>query len=133
MIILTNTASQELAPGQSLVFNLEILHTGCAECYRAGSGAISMRMQNAIYDINISANIGSTTAATTANLTAFLNGSPMTETTMLYTTTTVGDLNTVSRSTGVRTCCGPETITFVNNGDTTIVVEQPLVKIRRVA
>lgn len=133
MIILTNTGSQTLDPGQSLVFNLEILHTGCAECHRVGTGAVTMRMQQAIYDIDISANIGSTTAATTANLTAFLNGSPMTETTMLSTTTTVGDLNTVSRSTSIRTCCGPETIVLTNNGDTTIVVEQPLMKIRRVA
>lgn len=30
-------------------------------------------------------------------------------------------------------CCGPETLTIVNNGETTVVVEQPLLKIKRVA
>lgn len=134
MIILTNTASQELAPGQSLTFNVEILHTGCAECHRIGSGAVTLRMQQAIYDIFFKANIGSTTAATPAQFTIFLNGSPMTETTMVSTTAAVGDLNNVSCETGVRTCCcGPEMVTLVNNGETTIVVEQPLLKIKRVA
>lgn len=28
---------------------------------------------------------------------------------------------------------GPETLTIVNNGETTVVVEQPLLKIKRVA
>ncbi len=134
MIILTNNASLELAPGQSLTFNTDILHTGCAECHRIGSGAVTLRMQQAIYDIFFKANIGSTTAATAAQLTLFLNGSPMNETTMVSTTTTVGDVNNVACETGVRTCCcGPETLTVVNNGETTVVVEQPLLKIKRVA
>ena len=134
MIILTNNASQELAPGQSLTFNTEILHTGCAECHRIGSGAVTLRMQQAIYEVFFKANIGSTTAATPAQFTIFLNGSPMTETTMVSTTNAVGDVNTVACETGVRTCCcGPETLTIVNNGETNIVVEQPLLKIKRVA
>lgn len=134
MIILTNNASLELAPGQSLTFNTEILHTGCAECHRIGSGAITLRMQQAIYDIFFKANIGATTAATPAQLAMYLNGSPMTETTMVSTTAAVGDVNNVACETGVRTCCcGPETLTIVNNGESTVVVEQPLLKIKRVA
>lgn len=133
MIILTNSVSQELAPGQSLTFDTVILHTGCAECHRVGSGAVILRMQQAIYDIDISGNIVAT-APGVANLTVYLNGSPMNETIMNHTTTAAGDVNTVARSTAVRTCCcGPETITATNNGDTTIVVEQPLLKIKRVA
>lgn len=134
MLILTNDASLTLGPNQSVTFNLELLHTGCAECHRIGSGGVILRMQQAIYDIFFKANIGSTTAATAAQLTMFLNGSPMTETTMVSTTAAVGDLNTVACETGVRTCCcGPETLTIVNNGETTVVVEQPLLKIKRVA
>lgn len=53
---------------------------------------------------------------------------------MVSTTTTVGDVNNVACDTFVRTCCcGPETLTIVNNGETTVVVEQPLLKIKRVA
>jgi len=46
----------------------------------------------------------------------------------------VGDVNNVACDTFVRTCCcGPETLTIVNNGETTVAVEQPLLKIKRVA
>lgn len=134
MLILTNDTSLTLGPNQSVTFNLEILHTGCAECHRINSGAVSLRMMQAIYELFFKANIGSTTAATPAQLAIFLNNSPMEETTMVSTTAAVGDVNNVSCKTAVRTCCcGPETITIVNNGDTTIVVEQPLLAIKRVA
>lgn len=133
MIILTNDGSPILAPGQSLTFNIEILHTGNAECHRIGSGAVTMRMLRAIYNVFFKANIGAT-APGQANLTMFLNGSPMVETTMLSTTAAAGDLNNVACETGIRTCCcGPETLTIVNNGETTITVEDPLLKIRRTA
>lgn len=134
MLILTNDTSLTLGPNQSVTFNLEILHTGCAECHRINSGAVSLRMLNAIYKVFFKANIGSTTAATPAQLTMFLNASPMEETRMVSTTAAVGDVNNVACETGVRTCCcGPETLTIVNDGETTIVVEQPLLDIKRVA
>lgn len=134
MIILTNTASQELAPGQSLTFDTKILHTGCAECHRVGSGAVMMRMQNAIYDINFSANIGATVAAGVAQLDIMLDGSPLIESTMISTTAAVGDLNNVAKDTGVKTCCcSPETITIVNTGETTVIVENPSLFIKRIA
>ena len=133
MMNLTNDTSLTLGPGQSVTFNLEILHTGDAECHRPGSGSVMLRMLRAIYDISFKANIGAT-APGVANLTIFLNGSPMPETAMISATAAAGDLNNVSCSTCVRTCCcGPETITIVNNGETTITVEQPLLKIKRVA
>lgn len=133
MIILTNNASLELAPGQSLTFNTDILHTGCAECHRTGSGAVTLRMQQAIYDVFFKANIGAT-APGAAQIAMFLNGSPMPETTMVSTTAAAGDVNNVACETAVRTCCcGPETLTIVNNGETTVVIEQPLLKIKRVA
>ena len=53
MIILSNTASQELAPGQSLTFNLKVLHTGRCECFRENSGAVMFAQRNAIYEIDI--------------------------------------------------------------------------------
>lgn len=134
MLILTNDTSLTLGPNQSVTFNLEILHTGCAECHRINSGAVSLRMLQAIYKVFFKANIGSTTAATPAQLTMFLNGAPMEETRMVSTTAAVGDVNSVACETGVRTCCcGPETLTIVNDGETTIVVEQPLLDIKRVA
>lgn len=133
MIILTNTVSQELAPGQSLTFDTEVLHTGCAECRRIGSGAVALRMQKAIYDIDFGANIGSTTVGN-AQLAIEVNGSPILGTTMISATGAVGDVNRVSSRTAIQTCCcGPETITIVNTGTTTVVVENSSLFIRRVA
>lgn len=134
MIILTNSTSLTLGPGQSATFDTVVLHTGCAECYRNGSGAVTLRMQNAMYEIAAGGNIGATTAGDVANLTVFLNGSPLPETVMNSVTAAVGDVNNVFRETAVRTCCcGAETATIRNNGDTTIVLENPLFKVKRVA
>ena len=132
MIILTNDGSPILAPGQSLTFNLVILHTGCAECYRPGSGAVGLRRTGSIYDVDFKANIGAT-APGEANLTLFLDSSPMNETAMVSETAAAGDLNNVACSTAIKTMCMPSTLTVVNNGETTITVEDPLLKIRRTA
>lgn len=133
MIILTNTASQTLAPGQSLVFNTEVLHTGCAECHRIGTGTVTLRMERAIYEIHFSANIGAT-AEGTAQLDIMLDNSPMIETTMISTTAAAGDLNNVAKDTAVQTCCcGPENIIITNTGETTINVTDPSLFIKRIA
>ena len=124
MIILTNTASQEVGPGQSLTFDTEILRTGCAECHRINSGAVTLRQQQAIYEVHFSANIGATE----------INGSPLVETTMISATAAVGDVNNVAKDTAIRTCCcGPETLTIANTGETTVVVENPSLYVKRVA
>lgn len=133
MIILTNSASQEVAPGQSLIFDTEILKTGCAECHRTGSGTVMLRMRKAIYEIKFSANIGAT-APGAAQVAIDINGDPLSETTMISTTAAAGNVNNVSSDTAVRTCCfGTETVTIENLGETTIVVENPLWFIKRIA
>ena len=135
MLILTNSSSLTLGPNQSATFDTVRLHTGCAECFRPGSGTVMLTARNAIYDIFAGGNIGATEVGN-ANLTVFLNSSPMTETSMNSATAAVGDTNSVSRETGVRTCCCgnvSESVTLRNNGETTIVLENPILKIRRVA
>lgn len=131
MLILTNTGSQALAPGQSVVYNLVILHMGRGECYREGSGSVVLGQRNALYEIDFGANIGATTAASQAQLDIMLNGSPLVETTMISTTAAIGDLNNVSRHTTIRTCCCcPETITITNTGETTVTVEDPSLSVK---
>ena len=125
MIILSNSIAQTLAPGQSLTFDTTVLHTGCAECHRSGSGSVGLRANNGIYNVSFRANIGSTTAATDAQLSVQMGGSPIPETTMQSYTTTVGNLNNVACETGVSTCCcngGGGAITVTNTGTTTITV-----------
>lgn len=136
MIILTNSTSLTLGPGQSATFDTILLQTKSgAECFRKGSGTVLLTARNAIYNIAGGGNIGATTVGN-ANLTIFLNNSPMTETTMNHATATVGDTNNVFRETSIRTCrmCNvAEGVTLVNNGETTIVLENPILKIGRVA
>jgi len=133
MLILTNTASQELAPGQIVIFNLSVLHTGKWECYRDGSGSVGLRAQNAIYEVNFSADIGAT-APGVAELSIVMVNSPLPETTMTSTTAAAGDLNNVAKTTAVKTCCcSSEFITVANTGTTTITVANPSLYIKRTA
>ena len=131
VISLTNMVSQELAPGQSLIFSTPVMHSGKCECFRPNSGAVILRAQNAIYEVHFSANIGAT-APGEAQLSIEVNGSPIFEGTMISTTVAAGDLNNVSRCIPIRTCgCGSETITIVNTGETTITVENPSLFVKR--
>ena len=136
MIILTNSTSLTLGPGQSATFDTIRLQTKSgAECFRQGSGTVFLTARNAIYNIAAGGNIGATTVGD-ANLTVFLSNSPMTETAMNSATAAVGDTNNVFCETSIRTCCKcnvSEAITLVNNGETTIVLENPILKIGRVA
>lgn len=123
MILLTNTTAQTLTPGQSITFDEVILHSGCGECFRRNTSSAKMRF-NGIYEVHFSGNIGTSTAAGTANLAMTLSGnSVLPETNMLSVTATVGDLNNVSSTTLVKNCCGDyDRISVVNNGTTDITV-----------
>lgn len=137
MIILSNSGSLDLGPGQSVTFNIVILHTGCAEQHRPGTGAVTLRAPNAIYAVEFGANIGAS-APGVAQLGMLVNGDPLPEMTMISTTAAAGDLNTVSKKThlATRDCCPnmmpvPKTITIVNTGETNVIVENPLLDIKR--
>lgn len=68
MILLTNTIAQTIEPGDSVTFDEVILHSGCGECHRKGSGSVKLRC-NGVYELHFSANIGGETAATAVQLT----------------------------------------------------------------
>lgn len=122
MIELSNTNAQVLAAGQSVIFDTVLLHTGCGECHRPNSGAVNLAQKKAIYEISFNANIGATTAGDDAQLAITLDGSPLPETTAKVVTTTAGDLQNISASTFVQTCCcnAANTILLTNTGTTTI-------------
>jgi len=134
MIILSNSIAQTIEPGQSATFDTTILKTGCSECFRNGSGSVIMKKHPAIYEIDFGGNIGGA-AAGQVQLAIAINGSPMTETTMIETVAADTDLNSVSRSTSVSTCgCGCETCTIVNNGTEAVTLgARPLLRIKRTA
>ena len=137
MIELSNTNAQTLAPGQSVIFNTVILHTGCAECYRDNSSAVSLTQRNAIYEVGFNCNIGATEAATAGQLAVTLNGALLQETTAIVTTTAAGDLDNVAATTFIKTCCCgnvANTVLLTNTGTTEINVgENPRFSVKRIA
>ena len=135
MIILSNSIAQTLDPGQSVTFDTVVSKTGCSECFRVGSGVVTLRQQKAIYEIKFGANIGAATAGDAAQLAISINGSPLVEGSMISTTAAAGDLNNVGKDTAIRTCCcGPETCTITNTGTTTVNIDKgPSLFIRRIA
>lgn len=136
MIELSTTNAQVLSPGQSAIFDIIILHTGCAECYRNNSGSINLTQRNAIYEISFNCNIGATIAATPAQIAVTLDGSSLQETTQKTISTAAGDLQGVGAQTFVRTCCcgGSNTILLTNTGTTEINLDaKARISVKRVA
>lgn len=134
MIILSNTLAQVLNPGQSLVFDNTIMHTGCgAECHRNGSAPVALT-KGGIYEIFAKVNVAPTEEGT-AEVAVAISGGALPETTMVSTPSAAGDLNTVSCKTAVRPCgpCG-ESITVQNVGTIPINVDSnSMLFIKRIA
>lgn len=135
MIELSNTNAQVLAAGQSVIFNTVLLHTGCGECHRPNSGSVNLAQKNAIYEVSYNANIGSTTTGD-AQLAITLDNSPLPETTGKVVTEAAGDLQNISASTFIQTCCcnAANSILLTNTGTTEINVDSfSRLSIKRIA
>lgn len=122
MIVLSNLTAQTLAPGQSLIFDDVILHTGCGECHRKNTGAVKLRA-NGIYEASYGANIGGPTAATPVQLSLTLGGETLPETTAISVPAAVTDLNNVARETRIKNCCGDyDRVQLTNTGANSVNV-----------
>ena len=102
MIELSNTNAQTLSAGQSVIFDVTLLHTGCAEFHRPNSAPTRLTQKNAIYEISYNGNIGATTAEE-GQISLAINGSPLPETTAKVITAAAGDLQNVSAQTFIST------------------------------
>lgn len=121
MIVLSNTAQQTLAPGQSIVFDLSVMHTGCGEFHRKNSNQVRLRA-NGLYELHFSGAIAGT-SGDTLKLTINLDGEPLNETAMLSTATAVTAFNTVANATLIRNCgMGANTVSVTNSGTTTVTL-----------
>ena len=118
MIELSNTNAQTLSAGQSVIFDVTLLHTGCAEFHRPNSAPTRLTQKNAIYEISYNGNIGATTAEEEGQISLAINGSPLLETTAKVVTAAAGDLQNVSAQTFISTWCGNTNviITLTNTG-----------------
>lgn len=134
MIILSNSIAQVVQPGQSVVFDTIVLKTGNAEMYRPNTSAVTCCCKNGLYNVEFSGNIGSTTAATDAQLNVAYDQTPLLETTAISMTTTAGDLNNVSTGTSVRNeCCCCGRVSVVNTGTEAINIgANPKFKVNRI-
>lgn len=122
MILLSNMATQTIQPGESITFDLELLHTGCAECHRANTSSIKLRC-NGIYELHFHGNVGGS-AVGTVQLQLEAGGEPLPETTMIVTEDVVGSLDNVSVTTLFRNGCGDyDRITVTNTGTIAAVVD----------
>ena len=135
MIELSNTNAQTLSAGQSVIFDVTLLHTGCAEFHRPNSGSVNLAQKNAIYEVSYNANIGNTTTGD-AQLAITLDNSSLPETTGKVVTESAGDLQNVSASTFIQTCCcnAANSILLTNTGTTEINVDSfSRLSIKRIA
>ncbi|UNI72519.1 MAG: hypothetical protein [Chaetfec virus UA24_144] len=134
MIVLSSTVAQTLQPGQALTFNDVILHSGCGECHRGGSGSVKLRA-NGIYEAAFSANVSSATAATPVQLSLAIGGEPLPETTMISTPAAADAFNNISTQTAIKNTCGDyDRVTVVNTGTAPVTVgANPVLFIKRLS
>lgn len=50
MIKLTNLTAQTVQPGQSVTFSTIVKRSGCAECFRLGTGSVKLCKRPACYE-----------------------------------------------------------------------------------
>lgn len=48
MILLSNSTTQTVQPGEAITFDLERFKSGCCECHRQGSSAIKLKKMRRI-------------------------------------------------------------------------------------
>lgn len=121
MVVLSNTAEQTLASGQTLTFDRLVAACGCGECARRG-GPVSLRRPGT-YEITFHGNVTGATAALPVELSISVGGAPLAETEMIYTPATANAVGNVGTQTYVPTCCGSgNTVTVTNTGENPIIV-----------
>ena len=122
MILLSNSATQTIQPGEAMTFDLEKIKTGCSACHHQGSSAIKLR-KCGIYELMFTGNVGGA-AVGTVQLQMEAGGEVLPETTIIVTEDTVGSLDNVAAHTFFKNCCGDyDRITLVNTGTIAAVVD----------
>lgn len=129
MIVLTNTTAQTLQPGQALILDSVILHTGksegCACCngesHRRNTSFVRLNGKGGIYSVFFAANIDGATADAAVQLSLQWGGSTLPETTAI---SAASGFNNVARQTLVYndTCNSGENIAIVNTGTIPVTV-----------
>ncbi len=124
MIVLSNSAAQTIAAGQSVIFDTVVVKTGCAEHHRGNSSSVQLCSNKGVYDLAFSGNITNATATDAVQLTIASGGDPLQETRMISTPAAANNYNNVASETIVRnSCCAADNrITVVNTGTATLTL-----------
>lgn len=122
MIELSNSTTQTLESGQAILFDVTNLKTRCtAECHRAGMSDIKLRLPG-IYEVAFSGNIAGV-AAGAVQLSISAGNAVLPGSTMIATSTAVGDANNVAKTMLLGTGCGMyDVIRIVNSGADALTV-----------
>lgn len=126
MLVLSNSTQQTLAPGQSIAFDNEILHTGCTngcptESHRNGSATV--KLCRGLYRVDFNGNVAGETASVPLQLSIEASGEPLNETTMISTPSAANAFNSVAAGTYIDNRCGLcETISVTNTGTNPIII-----------
>lgn len=129
MLVLSNTAAQTLAAGQSLTFNAIKQSGRCKSELVNGSGTSAVFLKDGgMYLVDFTGTVTGTTAAAPVQLQLQVNGAPLTETLREVTITAAGDLHNMAFGTAVSTAgpcgfdIGSPSITVTNTGANPITV-----------
>lgn len=137
MFTATNATEQVLLPGQSITFDLVLMHTGCRprpERHRTGSANVDLVNGN-IFDVDFSANIAGE-AAGAIQLSVYVEGEPLPESAMISTPAAANEINNVARpGLKVRNEGCKTTVSVRNSGTASIILpaKSAYLSIRRMA
>ena len=134
MIKLTNLAAQTIQPGQSVTFSTIMKRSGCAECFRIGTGSVKLCKRPASYEAVFQANV-TTQEAGAAQLSFQLSGDPLPESTAVRQIATANDFDSITLSDLISvSCCDFDRLTVVNTGTIPVVIStNPLFYVKRVS
>lgn len=122
MIQLSNTLAQTLSPGQSIIFDDVLLHSGNGECHRKNTSSVKLRC-NGIYEVEFHGNVTGATDADPVNLGITLGATVLPETRMIYTPAAANAVGNVGTATEIRNCCGDyDRVQITNIGTNPITV-----------
>lgn len=127
-LVYSGTTPQTVAIGQSVVYNVEAVKSGCAERHRAGSAQLTL-VKPGRYLVNFGANIAVPATGGTVgpiSLAIALNGEALNGSVMTVTPAAVSEFFNVSTQHYVDVPCGCcVTITVQNTGASAVDVDNP--------
>lgn len=134
MIKLTNLTAQTVQPGQSVTFSTIMKRSGCAECFRLGTGSVKLCKRPATYEAYFQAN-ATTEAVGVVQLSFALAGDTLPESTVVRQITTANAFDSISLQDLISVnCCDFDRLTVTNTGAVPVVIStNPLLYIKRVS